>query len=140
MRHKFFVGAIALVFAIGVHVTTIQTAQAAAAEFFKCTLAEDATMEQLVTATEAFLATAKENGHEGYSVRFLSPLFSSDISPGTFWWVGVGPNLAAIGAINDYWTSNANKEHRDRFGELSPSCETSSLHVVTNVGETMEEE
>lgn len=140
MRHKFFLAAIAFLFAIGLHVTTIQDAQASAAEFFKCKLAEDATMEQLVTATEAFLAAAKENGHEGYSVRFLSPLFSSDISPGTYWWVGVGPNLAAIGAINDYWTSDANKEHRDRFGELSPSCETASLHVVTNVGEMMEEE
>ena len=140
MRHKLFVGAIALVFAIGVQVTTIQTAQAAAAEFFKCKLAEGATMEQLVTATEAFLATAKENGHEGYSVRFFSPVFSRDISPGIFWWVGVGPNLAAVGAINDYWFSDANKEHRDRFGELSPSCETGSLHMVTNVGEMMEEE
>ena len=76
MRHKLFLGAIAFLFAIGLHVTTIQHAQASAAEFFKCKLAEDATMEQLVTATEAFLAAAKENGHEGYSVRFLSPVFS----------------------------------------------------------------
>lgn len=140
MGHKLFVGAIALVFAIGVQVTTIQTAQAAAAEFFKCKLAEDATMEQLVTATEAFLATAKENGHEGYSVRFLSPVFSRDTSRGTFWWVGVAPDLTAIGAINDYWPSDANTEHRDRFRELSADCTVASLHVVTNVGQTMEEE
>ncbi len=140
MRKKLLRGAAAIAVAAGMNLATMQVAQASAAEFFKCKLAEDATMEQLVTATEAFLAAAKENGHEGYSVRFLSPLFSSDISPGTFWWVGVGPNLAAIGAINDYWTSDANKEHRDRFGELSAGCTVSSLHVVTNVGEMMEEE
>ena len=140
MGHKLFVGAIALVFAVGIQVTTIQTAQAAAAAFFKCKFADGATMAQLVTATEAFVATVKENGHEGYSVRFLSPVFSSDISPGTFWWVGVGPDLATIGAINDFWDSEANTVHRERFGELSSGCTTSSLHVVTNVGETMEEE
>ena len=138
MRHKLFLGAMALLFAIGVQVTAMQDAQAEAAAFFKCKFAEGATMEQLVTATEAFVAAAKENGHEGYSVRFLSPVFASDITRGTFWWVGVGPNLAAIGAINDYWDSEANTEHRDRFGELSADCTVASLHVVTNVGGGME--
>ena len=133
-------GAAAIAVAAGMNLPTMQAAQASAAEFFKCKLAEDATMEPLVTATEAYLAAAKENGQEGYSVRFLSPVFSRDISPGTYWWVGMGPNLAAVGAINDYWFSDANKEHRDRFSELSPSCEIGSLHMVTNVGEMMEEE
>lgn len=139
MRHKLIPGAMALLFAIGVHVTTIQDAQASAAAFFKCKFAQGATMDQLVEATAAFVAAAKEDGHEGYSVRFLSPVFASDISPGTFWWVGVAGNLAAIGAINDYWDSDANTEHRDRFGELSAGCSVSSLHVVTEVGEGMEE-
>ena len=117
MRKKLLMGAAAIAVAAGMNMVTVGTAQANAAAFFKCTFAEGATMDQLVEATAAFVATVKENGYEGYSVRFLSPVFSSDISPGTFWWVGVGPSLEVIGAINDYWTSDANKEHRDRFGE-----------------------
>jgi hypothetical protein len=135
MKRKYLGSVAAIAVAAAINMAAIGAAQASAAEFFKCKLAEDATMEQLVTATEAFVVTAKENGHEDYSVRFLSPVYSSDVSRGTFWWVGVGPNLAALGAINDYWESDANTEHRDRFRELSTGCETASLHVLTRVGE-----
>ncbi len=140
MKRKYLGGVAAIAVAASMNMVTVGAAQADAAAFFKCTFAEDATMDQLVEATAAFVATVKEKGFEGYSVRFLSPVFSRDISPGTFWWVGVGPSLEVIGAINDFWVTEANKEHRDRFSELSPSCETSSLHMVTNVGEMMEEE
>ncbi|MCH8203350.1 MAG: hypothetical protein IH996_09615 [Proteobacteria bacterium] len=139
MKRKYLGGVAAIAVAAAVNMVTVGAAQADAAAFFKCTFAEGATMDQLVEATAAFVATVKENGYEGYSVRFLSPVFSSDISPGTFWWVGVGPSLEVIGAINDYWTSDANTEHRDRFGELSAGCTVSSLHVVTNVGEMTQE-
>ena len=124
--------------AAGMNLAAIGAVNASAAEFFKCKFAEGATMDQLVEATAAFLVDAKANGHEDYSVRFLSPVYSSDITAGTFWWVGVALNLAGAGAINDYWDSDANTAHRERFGELSTGCSMSSLHVVTNVGE-MEE-
>lgn len=133
MRKTLLTGAAAFAVAAGLTLVTTNSAQASAAEFFKCKLAEDATIEQLVEATAAFLEDAHANGHEGYSVRFLSPVFSGDISPGVFWWVGVGPSLGAVGALNDYWQSEANTEHRDRFRELTSGCEMSSLHAITNV-------
>lgn len=133
MTRKFLTGAAVIAVGAGVTLAPTGSAQAAAAEFFKCKLAEDVTMEQLVEATAAFLEDAHKNGHEGYSVRFLSPVFSGDISPGTFWWVGVGPTMGAVGALNDYWEGEANTEHRDQFRELTGGCEMSSMHVITNV-------
>lgn len=104
-------------------------ASAQAVEFFKCTLAEGASIQQLTEATRAFLKDAEGvPAMEGYSVRFLTPLYASDISHGSFYWVGIAADFAALGAANDYWDSEANAAHRRRFGELSSDCEASSAY------------
>ncbi|MCB2112332.1 MAG: hypothetical protein KDD85_02150 [Parvularculaceae bacterium] len=112
---------------------TASPANASAVEFFKCTLEENATMSQLVAATKAMLKDAHANDHAGVGVYYLNPLYSSDISRGVFYWVGVAEDAGAIGAFNDYWESDANKKHRDKFVELSSGCESSSLHYGTEV-------
>lgn len=133
MISKVLTAAATVAIAAGLNLAVAQSAQANAVEFFKCKLAEKATMDQLVTATKAMLKDAKAKGHAEYGVYFLNPLYSTDISSGTFYWVGVGPSAGAVGAFNDYWESEANKKHRDRFGELSAGCESSSLHYGTEV-------
>jgi acyl dehydratase len=91
-------------------------------------------MDQLVASTQAYLEAAEaEPTMEGYTVRFLSPVYSADTSRGVFWWVGVAPSLAALGAANDYWGTEANAEHSNRFGELTDDCESSSAHYLTPV-------
>jgi hypothetical protein len=123
-----------LIVGAGIAVVAPSAANAQAAEFFKCTLAEGATMDQLVASTRAFLETAEaEPTMEGYTVRFLSPVYSTDTSRGVFWWVGVAPSLAALGAANDYWGTEANAEHSSRFRELTDDCESSSAHYLTPV-------
>lgn len=133
MRGKLLTGVTAITAAILLQGASIPTAKAAAVEFFKCTLAEGAKVSDLVTVTKAMLTTAKENGIENYSVRFMSPLYSSDISRGTHYWVGIAPNAAEMGAFNDYWESDTNKKHRGKFRELTEDCEASSMHYSTPV-------
>lgn len=102
--------------------------EASAVEFFKCTLAPDATMDQLVTVAKAMLKDAKANGFADYTLHFHNPLYSEDISNGTFYWVGDSPNALRLGAYNDYWNADANKTHRDRFRELIKDCDSAGLH------------
>lgn len=133
MRGKLFTSAAAIIASVVLQGASLPAAKAASVEFFKCTLVEDAKIADLVTATTALLKTAKENGIENYSVRFLSPLYSADISRGTHYWVGIAPNAAEMGAFNDYWDTDVNKAHRKRFRELTENCEASSLYYSTPV-------
>jgi len=98
------------------------SAEASAVEFFKCKLAENATMDQLVTAAKAMLKDAKANGLGDYSLYFLNPLYSSDISNGTFYRVGASPNALRLGAYNDCWITDVMKKHRDKFRPLIKDC------------------
>lgn len=133
MKAKLFTSAVVLMAAMAVQGASIPAAKAEAVEFFKCSLAEGAKISDLVTATKALLETARENGIENYSVRYISPLYSSDISRGTHYWVGIAPNAADMGAFNDYWDTDANKGHRKKFRELTADCENSSLYYSTPV-------
>ncbi len=136
MRGKLFTGVAAIAVSILLQGANIQAAKAeaaAAVEFFKCTLVEGKNMDDLVAVTKALLKTAKENGIENYSVRFITPLYSTDISRGTHYWVGIAPNAAEMGAFNDYWDTDANKKHREKYRELTEKCEASSLYYETPV-------
>jgi hypothetical protein len=100
-------------------------ATAGVVEFFKCKLADTATMEQLVSTATAMLTDAKAHGLGDYSLYFLNPLYSSDISNGTFYWVGASPNATRLGAYNDFWIADAMKKHRDKFRPLIKECSAS---------------
>ena len=89
------------------------TAKAGAVEHFKCSLAEGKTMDDLVSVASHFHQVIADAGIEGYSVSYLSPLFSSDIKRGNFYWVGTASDVATIGAINDFWDTDENKPVRD---------------------------
>lgn len=126
---------ISLVFcaAAGVAIATPQVAHAEAAEFFKCTLREGATLDQAVAVASDYLKESKKNGRSGYSIRFLSPIYSSDTGNGVFYWVGTGPTLGSVAGENDYWPSDANKAIRERFGALITGCQSASLYTLTPV-------
>ena len=129
MRKRLAATAFLLAFAAAV--SFAHDARAEAVEFFKCKLADGATIAQLVELANNFEGVAAENGLEGINVAFLTPLYSSDLSEGTFWWVGMAPNYAGAGQINDIWDSDAGEPTRDRWDELVSSCENSSLYRLT---------
>ncbi len=112
-----------------------QPASAApAADFFKCKLKDGATLEQAAAVAAGVLKDAKaQNQMEGYSIRFLQPVYSGDTSNGVFYWVGAGPSIGSVAATNDYWMSEANKAHREAFNALVKSCSSASLHYIIEV-------
>ena len=117
--------------AVAAMMLTSAPALGEANEYFKCTLKEGVETEALVTLGKDFVAQAAKNGHADFSVAFLFPVFAADISRGSFFWQGTAPNIAGIGAINDYWEdSDANADIRKRWGELLVGCESSSVFVV----------
>ncbi len=112
---------------------TAQPAAAGAVDFFKCSLAEDKTMDDLVSVASHFHQVLADAGIEGYKASFLTPLYSSDIKRGVFYWVGHAPDVATIGAAFDFWLSDANKPVRDHWQAVTTGCESSSLHISTPV-------
>ena len=119
-------GAVAVTF-------TAQPATAGANEYFKCSLAEGKTMDDLVSVASHFYQVLADAGIEGFTVSFLTPLFSSDIKRGTFHWVGYAPDVATIGVVNDFWGSDANKPVRDHWLAVTNDCESSSVYISTPV-------
>lgn len=131
---KIFIKSSVAVAAIaGLSVAAAPPANAEAADFFKCKMKEGTTIEQVTTVVSAFVKDAKKNGFDKYSVRFLLPVYSSDISTGVFWWVGVDQSLGSLASGNEYWISEKNRTHREKFNALIKDCESSSLHHVVNV-------
>jgi hypothetical protein len=108
-------------------------AEASTLEYFKCKLADNVTMDQLNAAASAMLKDAKANGVGDYKLYFLNPLYTSDISKGVFFWVGVSPNALRLGAYNDFWKADANKKHRDRFDALIKDCDSAGAHWLTEL-------
>lgn len=110
-----------------------QPVAAQSVEFFKCRLAEGASMEEMVEATTAMLETAHQNGQSDYTVSFLTPLYAEDTTRGLFIWVGSASSFSAIGAFNDYWDDEVNTGHRARWRELSTGCESASVYGLQEV-------
>lgn len=90
-------------------------------------------MADMVAIGSDFHAVLAEAGIEGFWVSFMNPLFASDIKRGTFYWVGHAPDVATIGAINDLWDTDVNKDVRDAWEAATSDCESSSLYITTKV-------
>ncbi|GEM_PF-4511290 len=108
-------------------------ARADAREYFKCKLTDGTEGAALEELANDFMKIARAEGFKDYSMEFLWPLFSQDISRGSFYWSGKAPNAARIGALNDFWEgSKANADIRARFRKMA-TCETSSLYMTTEI-------
>ncbi len=130
MRDNLRVLAVAAIAAVTSYAISAQPADAAAREFFKCKLANGASMDDLAGLVKDFNKVASDNGFANYQAELLSPLFASDISRGTFIWQGNAPNFERIGAINDWWeSSDANADIRKRWQEMT-ECESASVYAV----------
>jgi len=133
MFTKFTLMTSALALGIAGMVFSAQPAAAGANEYFKCSLAEGKTMDDLVAIGSDFHAVLAEAGIEGFWVSFMTPLFAPDIKRGTFYWVGHAPDVATIGAINDLWDTDVNKDVRDAWEAATSDCESSSVYITTKV-------
>lgn len=130
MRDSLRVLAVAAIAAVTGFAISAQPADAAAREFFKCKLADGVSMDDMGGLVKDFNKIASDNGFADYQAELLSPLFSGDISRGTFFWQGNAPNFERIGALNDWWDkSDANADIRKRWREMT-DCEFSSLYDV----------
>lgn len=99
-------------------------------EYFNCTLDEDAKTEDLVKLGKDFTALLEANGQTGVRIAFLFPLYSADISRGSFFWQATAANFAGLGAMNDFWDTDASADIRKRWTKLTSNCKTSSAYAV----------
>ncbi len=108
-------------------------AQADARDFFKCKLVEGAKQETMEKVAADYMALVRKEGIKGYSMELLWPMYSQDISRGTFYWSGTAPTAAKIAGMEEFWgDSDANKDIRKRFGDIA-RCESGSIYMVTKI-------
>lgn len=112
---------------------TSNAAQASARDFFKCKLVEGAKQEAMEKLASDFMDVLRKEKVKGYKLELLWPLYSQDISRGSFYWSGTAANASEIAGMEEFWgDSDANKNIRKRFGEIA-SCESSSIYMVSPI-------
>jgi hypothetical protein len=109
-------------------IPTTAPAGTAATEYFKCTMSDDATFEQIVAASEAMLKDARVAGIRDYELNLFVPLYDYDTSFGVFYWVGTSPSATRLGVYNDFWKADANRQNRDRFAHLIKQCDRAGVY------------
>ena len=108
-------------------------AQAEARDFFKCKLTDGVKQEEMEKLAADFMAVVRKEGMKGYKTELFWPLYSQDISRGTFFWSSTAPNAAKVAGMEEFWgDSDANKDIRKKFGEMA-RCEHGSIFLVSNI-------
>ncbi len=112
---------------------TSLSAQAEARDFFKCKLNDGVKKEEMEKIAADFMAIIRKEGMKGYKTELLWPLYSQDISSGTFYWTSTAPNAAKAAGMEEFWgDSDSNKDVRERFGKIA-KCESGSIYLVSNI-------
>lgn len=133
MRNRILSIVISMTVALFTLTISSLSAQAGARDFFKCKLTEGvkkADMEKLVSD---FMAVVRKEGMKGYKTELLWPLYSQDISRGSFYWSTSAPSAAKSAGLEEFWgDSAANKDVRERFGKMA-QCESGSVYTVSEI-------
>ena len=96
------------------------------AESYKCKLKDGVSRDQIIGLGESYIAVGK-NQNMDFKLSILFPMYSADISNGTFYWNGTSSNLKSLGDAIKIWESQNNIAAINRWVEIVDNCEDSSL-------------
>ena len=96
------------------------------AESYKCKLKDGVSRDQIIGLGESYIAVGKKENMD-FELSILFPMYSADISNGTFYWNGTSSNLKGLGDAIKIWESQDNIAAINRWVEIVDNCEDSSL-------------
>ena len=96
------------------------------AESYKCKLKDGVSRDQIIGLGESYIAVGKKENMD-FELSILFPMYSADISNGTFYWNGTSSNLKSLGDAIKIWESQDNIAAINRWVEIVDNCEDSSL-------------
>ena len=108
-------------------------ALAEVAESYKCKMNTGVTRAQIVDMGESYIKLGEAKNYTDFHLSILFPMYSDDMSVGTFFWNGTSPSMATLEEAITIWESADNAEAQTLWGQYVEDCESASLYSSVSV-------
>ena len=103
-------------------------AAAEVAESYKCKMKAGVSREQIVEMGETYLGVGESKNFTDFKLSILFPMYSDDISIGTFFWNGTSSTLTALEEAIAIWEGADNSDAQTLWVKYVEDCESASLY------------
>ena len=103
-------------------------AAAEVAESYKCKMKAGVSREQIAEMGEAYIGVGESKNFTDFKLSILFPMYSDDISIGTFFWNGTSPTLTALEQAIAIWEGADNSAAQTLWVKYVEDCESASLY------------
>ncbi len=108
-------------------------AVAEVAESYKCKMNPGVTREQIAEMGDLYIKVGEAQDYADFHLSILFPMYSDDMSVGTFYWNGTSPSMAALEEAITIWESADNAEAQTLWVQYVEDCESASLYSSVSV-------
>lgn len=108
-------------------------ALAEVAESYKCKMNTGVTRAQIVDMGESYIKVGEAKNYTNFRLSILFPMYSDDMSVGTFFWNGTSPSMATLEEAITIWESTDNAEAQALWVQYVADCESASLYSAVSV-------
>ena len=108
-------------------------ALAEVAESYKCKMNSGVTRAQIVAMGESYIKVGEAKNYTDFHLSILFPMYSDDMSVGTFFWNGTSPSMATLEEAITIWESTDNAAAQALWAQYVEDCESASLYSAVLV-------
>ena len=108
-------------------------ALAEVAESYKCKMNTGVTRAQIVDMGESYIKVGEAKNYTDFHLSILFPMYSDDMSVGTFFWNGTSPSMATLEEAITIWESADNAAAQALWVQYVEDCESASLYSAVSV-------
>ena len=108
-------------------------ALAEVAESYKCKMNSGVTRAQIVAMGESYIKVGEAKNYTDLHLSILFPMYSDDMSVGTFFWNGTSPSMATLEEAITIWESTDNAAAQALWAQYVEDCESASLYSAVSV-------
>ena len=103
------------------------------AESYKCKMNDGVTRAQIVEMGDLYLKVGETKNYTDFHLSILFPMYSDDMSVGTFYWNGTSPSMATLEEAITIWESEDNSAAQALWVKYVEDCESASLYSSVSV-------
>lgn len=103
------------------------------AESYKCKMNPGVTRKQIAEMGSLYIKVGEAQDYTDFHLSILFPMYSDDMSMGTFFWNGTSPSMTALEEAIAIWESPDNAEAQALWLEYVEDCESASLFNAMSI-------
>jgi len=108
-------------------------AAAEVAESYKCKMKTGVSRAQLAEMAETYIGVGESKNFTDFKLSILFPMYSDDISTGTFYWNGTSTTMTALEQAIAIWEGPDNKAAQTLWLQYVEGCESASLYSAVPI-------